>query len=215
MANGNDTLYETLGVTPDASSGEINTAYRLMARRHHPDANGTGDSTQFKQITRAYEVLRDDEKRRRYDETGDTGEKRPQCGSLTLVVMCMHESLIELISNGRNPEQIDILKLTADKLAAIRKKLIKSAKDSRLKANQFRAVAARLETSHDENALRESLIGPATALESDAAESERKIVAVDLADEILSHYKYRADKSTESTWPPPVTRGVWYEIKLT
>lgn len=65
--------YELLGVSRDASPEEIKRAYRLLARQHHPDANPDDPETveKFKEITRAYEVLSDSQKRQRYDLFGD------------------------------------------------------------------------------------------------------------------------------------------------
>ena len=63
--------YETLGVPRDASAEDIRRAYRKLARKYHPDVNKEPDAEdRFKQISEAYEVLRDDDKRARYDRLG-------------------------------------------------------------------------------------------------------------------------------------------------
>ncbi|HAL01329.1 MAG TPA: molecular chaperone DnaJ, partial [Exiguobacterium sp.] len=63
--------YEVLGVARDASSAEIKRAYRKLARTYHPDVNKEADAdAKFKELSEAYEVLSDDNKRARYDQFG-------------------------------------------------------------------------------------------------------------------------------------------------
>ena len=63
--------YETLGVPRDASNEDIRKAYRKLARENHPDVNkDPGAEDRFKEISEAYEVLRDPDKRKRYDQLG-------------------------------------------------------------------------------------------------------------------------------------------------
>ncbi len=63
--------YEILGVGKDASADEIKKAFRRAAVEHHPDRGG--DETKFKEINEAYEVLKDESKRKRYDQFGHAG----------------------------------------------------------------------------------------------------------------------------------------------
>jgi hypothetical protein len=64
-------FYEVLGVEPRATDAELKAAYRRLARIHHPDANQSeADATRFKQITHAYAVLSNPERRAEYDQMG-------------------------------------------------------------------------------------------------------------------------------------------------
>src|SRR5580658_3162321 len=63
--------YETLGVSKDASADEIKKAFRKAAVEHHPDRGG--DEVKFKEVNEAYEVLKDTDKRKRYDQFGHAG----------------------------------------------------------------------------------------------------------------------------------------------
>ena len=67
--------YEVLGVERDAGEEEIKKAYRKLAMRYHPDHNpGDAEAEQkFKEAAEAYDVLRDAEKRARYDRFGHAG----------------------------------------------------------------------------------------------------------------------------------------------
>ena len=65
-------LYELLGVARDADADTIKKAYRRLARRLHPDVNpDPATQEQFKEVSRAYEVLSDPQKRAAYDRGGD------------------------------------------------------------------------------------------------------------------------------------------------
>lgn len=68
--------YSVLGVSKNATKSEIKSAYRKLARNYHPDVNkDPGAEQKFKEISNAYEVLSDDEKRSIYDKYGETGLK--------------------------------------------------------------------------------------------------------------------------------------------
>ena len=73
MADKRD-YYEVLGVDKTADEKEIKKAYRKLAMKYHPDVSKEeGSEEKFKEISEAYAVLSDDEKRQRYDQFGHAG----------------------------------------------------------------------------------------------------------------------------------------------
>ena len=65
-------LYDLLGVSRDADADEVKKAYRRLARQYHPDVNpDPAAQEKFKEVSRAYEVLSDPQKRAAYDRGGD------------------------------------------------------------------------------------------------------------------------------------------------
>ncbi|MFO8050108.1 MAG: molecular chaperone DnaJ [Thermoplasmatota archaeon] len=68
--------YEILGVDKDADKKEIEKAYRKLALKHHPDRNPDDDTSakKFTEVTEAYEVLSDEQKRAQYDQYGFSSE---------------------------------------------------------------------------------------------------------------------------------------------
>ena len=77
-------LYEILGVGRDASTEDIRTAYRRLAREFHPDVNDDPEAEQrFKEVAGAYEILSDADKRARYDAYGHGGPMETPFGDIT------------------------------------------------------------------------------------------------------------------------------------
>jgi len=74
--------YKILGVLPDASEGELKQAFRRLARECHPDSDpgNPGAEDEFKELSAAYDLLSDSDRRERYDrgEISGDGSKRTQ-----------------------------------------------------------------------------------------------------------------------------------------
>ena len=123
-------LYETLGVAVNAAKLEIKTAYRKMAKKHHPDKGG--DEAMFKEIQKAYDVLGDDAKRDHYDKTGDDNHVKDDPDRILMAIFAaiidsgdFHGNIIDRIS--------DKIHLEISNLIARREKGIKeSVKLSRI-----------------------------------------------------------------------------------
>jgi DnaJ-class molecular chaperone len=74
--------YKILGVSKNADDKAIKTAYRRLARKHHPDvAKGKESAARFQEAAEAYEVLSDTEKRKRYDTLGPDWQRYAEAGA--------------------------------------------------------------------------------------------------------------------------------------
>lgn len=73
-----ESLYDILGVPRDATPDQIRDAYRRKAKETHPDKGGTDES--FQKVGKAFQVLKNPETRKAYDEgrINDQGEREPQ-----------------------------------------------------------------------------------------------------------------------------------------
>lgn len=102
MSNEVDDYYDVLQVSDAAEPETINRVYRMLAQRYHPDNKDTGNVTRFRELTEAYEVLSDPERRAQYDavhqriwrdrwkiadegNSGDCDVRSEQIGRLTLL----------------------------------------------------------------------------------------------------------------------------------
>src|SRR5690348_11098347 len=74
--------YALLGIDPDATTAQIKSAYRKLAKHYHPDVNTSSDAAdRFREITEAYDTLTDPDRRRRYDRLHGTGTGSKTSGS--------------------------------------------------------------------------------------------------------------------------------------
>lgn len=92
----NTRYYDLLGVDKAASDVELKKAYRKLSMKHHPDKGGDPDT--FKQINEAYDVLKDSEKRKIYDDYGEDAIKEGMNGSHASSSMA---DIFDMMSGGR------------------------------------------------------------------------------------------------------------------
>ena len=105
-----DELYDVLGVGKDATPADIKKAYRKKAKTEHPDAGGSAEK--FTELTLAYECLSDDEKRDRYDRTGETGGSsidQELNQALSIATGAINAVMQEIARRGLKLENFDVL----------------------------------------------------------------------------------------------------------
>ena len=94
--------YEVLGLTKGASKEEIKKAYRKLSKQYHPDINKEANAVdKFKEISEAYEVLSDDQKKAQYDQFGHTGPNQG-FGLAELTVLDLMISSVHFLVEGQD-----------------------------------------------------------------------------------------------------------------
>ena len=111
MAKRKRDYYAVLGLTKDASEGDIKRAFRELARKHHPDVNPRDGGEAFREINEAYAVLSDAEGRARYDRWGHGGEDG---GGLGAVVDAAQEMINEILRRRRHKQKGTDLRYTLE-----------------------------------------------------------------------------------------------------
>lgn len=110
-------LYDALEIPKSSTAEEIKAAYRRMAMKYHPDRNPYDeDKHRFVEVQKAYEVLRDEERRAEYDATGVWGDEKP---SLEMRARQELASLFnQILSLQDIPPGVDIVKMMKDSVGA-------------------------------------------------------------------------------------------------
>ena len=114
--------YEVLGISRSADKDAIKKAYRKMAKKYHPDSiAGNPDAEEkFKEVTEAYNVLSDPEKKKLYDQFGHAAFEEGAGGAVVKVALIETAALTALDSVALAVLEIVIAVLTEVRMAAIR-----------------------------------------------------------------------------------------------
>lgn len=113
------TLYDTLGLQPDATADDIKKAYRRLAMQHHPDRRG--DKADFQKVKEAYEVLSDPDRRAQYDKDGTVDIKSP----LRQQAEHFLPSVAEAVFNAcPDPDKFDLVAAMKSEMAQARLLLV-------------------------------------------------------------------------------------------
>jgi curved DNA-binding protein CbpA len=111
-------LYDDLGIGRNADQAAIKSAHRRAAKLHHPDRGG--EQEVFARIQRAFDVLSDPDKRRRYDETGAVADL-PASFDQQAVFSAAREALFPIILGPADLSRIDVI---GEAIEVLRKRLI-------------------------------------------------------------------------------------------
>lgn len=142
-------LYDILGVEQNATPADLKAGYRREAKACHPDAGGTVEA--FQNVERAYRVLKDPEKRKRYDETGELDERAENDDADAMSVIAA------MVERALTKEELKHIDLVAD----MRKQI---GDDIALARNTIAEGQAYIDRAHDARkrlkAKKRDVIGP-------------------------------------------------------
>lgn len=110
-------FYDDLGVERDATPEEIKAAHRRGVKANHPDRDG-GDVKKFHAIQRAFDTLGDEEKRRRYDETGDA-DGSSKMASDAKIRELLHHMISGIIEGDIDLDRVNVVDHIAKRMAEI------------------------------------------------------------------------------------------------
>lgn len=187
-------LYEILGVEVDATQEEIKVAYRKQSMVHHPDKGG--DPAKFQAVNQAYQILSNDEKRKRYDNGEQLNSIRSTQQQFDNEVMnALVIVFMGSIEASPSYRQVDIMQI-------VQHTFIKSINDSkrellflRESIERYEVVKSKIKHKGDgENIL--SRVLEATLVEKSKLEEQikRKIEIYRASQKIAEDYDYDFDK---------------------
>jgi curved DNA-binding protein CbpA len=202
-----DNPYEILGVKRDADKATIEKAYRAKARKSHPDAKG--DREVFKKVNAARQLLIDDQRRQRFDETGETSE-RPQRGATAaeqMVGAMVQEAFLQ-------PEP---LRWICNRIDADRFELNKRVQQARSQRERIKTKVAKFErvnkatkNQHGYDFIKAVLDSGLAGLEQTICEAEDRIKTCDEALTLLNDLRYPADfEQHRDMRTHPFTTAFW------
>jgi curved DNA-binding protein CbpA len=111
------TLYDDLGLAPDAAPDDIAKAHRQLVRATHPDSP-SGDRAAFERVQRAYETLKDPDRRAHYDRTGDGEMPREDLERRDEILAILNSAVGRLLASETFDPARDDLRLKIKELLA-------------------------------------------------------------------------------------------------
>lgn len=187
-------LYAELGLQPGATPEEIKAAHRRQVREHHPDRGG--DTARFQLIQLAYDTLKDEHRRKRYDDTGETAgaTNDPAIQMLGMII----ENLIgQMLQDGAPIERLDMRKMAIDAVENKKREIGRERAQAERAIAKARDLQRRWKRKH--KAKGPDLVGDSLRRrERDLQEATRRMGEVHdawaRAGKLLDDYEYRFDE---------------------
>lgn len=182
-------LYATLGVPKDADPDTVKKAHRQKVSKLHPDKGGNAEA--FLAVQRAYEVLSDEERRKRYDETGRAEE--PKVASIESELIGILAACVSRCDIKHN----DIVAEARKVIGASLRQAEDGNKTSREQAARFQDAANRLTAKDGKpNLFSQALNGQADKILEAVAKTEARMADGKTMLAMLDALKYKTDEMT-------------------
>lgn len=208
----NNELYFTLGLPRDASQEDITKAYRKLAKRFHPDRNVGDDDAKvhFAAVDHAYRVLSDQQRREKYDRTGQADDIRPDntfAEIMSVISPLMFVVLKEIVKQGGEVKEEDVVKHMRTALASGKKELAKQRSQLVKESTALLDAVDRFAVDEgEENLLAAAARQHLRAIQDRIADVDKELSRVDKASEYLKKCRYNAAARKLITQIPP---GMW------
>ncbi len=196
-------LYSDLGVKKEATKDEIKRAYRKKANETHPDHGGNAEK--FGEIQKAYKILSDDEKRKRYDsgEDPETLNNGPTQKDLALASVI---SLFFSVLEGREEGRSDIFKIMQRSISESIQIDKQEINNLNWKIKKFQSEIKRISNKKNApiNLFVQAIENRIADIQRDQATLEEKSEVARLALEIIDDYKYEVEQQRSGFFPGQV-----------
>lgn len=195
------TLYEILGLKPNATPQAIERAFRKLAKQFHPDRT-SGDeaaAARFKDVNEAYDVLRDPERREHYDKTGEY-QKQPSQEDSQVASVLVNKMWLVIASIAGNLfgtqglKRVDLVKRMRESLVADRRQMENEVKKLQEEIGKCIDLASRFQCDGKENVLAAAIVQQKKKCEGAIAGCKAQAELLTKAEEALGSYRFKVEE---------------------
>lgn len=181
-------LYAALELERGADAADVKRAYRKKAQEHHPDKGG--DKERFQVVKSAYEVLSDPDRRKRYDETGETGQQHDPREEMLGILAQLMMTIIDKV----DVDHTNVIETMRAQISGVQAQHSQSIENNRKRIRVRERALKRLKAKTGENILASMLRADIMATEAaiQRIEGEQEKVKAMLA--LLDDYEYKVDQ---------------------
>lgn len=189
-------LYEELGVGPDATDDEIKAAHRRRVKETHPDAGGSRKA--FDRVQHAYGILSDGRKRARYDQTGVEGAAATDAALESQAMSVVAGKMMSCVQGDFDPRYGDLVRAIVTSIAEDREQAKATIAECEAQIARLEQFARRLKRKGDgEDKLSPMIVAQIGAFRNRIEQVRDALAMFDRAIQLAGEYVYGADK------PPP------------